>query len=294
MEFFIIFADMRTDTPDEFEYVAFVARRFCRPEDIGNPALENDAEYVAISHFKSRYATLFKNQISQCRKYLSSDDIHDTLKKYKLDYKKFWRLYLFILDYTNLSFSCIHKLESMSVRELAKTLFEEIKKSKQIKIEVNSTTYSTIHPLFIALLSNSLQNIAASESDMVDSMVCISSTSDLHRYRVGRMKFFVEMMSYFLKAKVNVRRPSKMSFIGPFLYLAELSYDHKFWYRCNPTQPEECLKYELVQNARIIVDGKELVALPYDVGKNIADTIKKCNDKPNVQNTFYYFNVTPD
>lgn len=281
-------------TLEQLEYVAFVARKFCRTQDFDNLPLQEEAEFTAINHFRNRYNGLFKEHLSKCKTYLSSNEVQEILHTYNLDYKKFWRLYLFILDYTNISFSYIPTYEPFSARQLAKVLSCEISEGVELKIIVNGKSFSTINPYFNIALSKSLQTISELNLSYMDGTVCISSTKDLQRYRVARMKFFKEMMSYFLTSKVTVRTPSKVSFIGKFLYLAEISFDERYWLGYDPRPITECKKYEILQYEHHSINGIEYVAIPFDVGKNIADTIKKCKDKPNVKNSFYYFDTTID
>lgn len=290
--FFITFAFMDKElTLEQLEYVAFVARKFCRTQDFDDLHLQEEAEFTAINHFRNRYNMLFKEHLSKCKTYLSSNEVQEILHTYNLDYKKFWRLYLFILDYTNISFSYIPTYEPFSARQLAKVLSCEISEGEELKIKVNGKSFSTINPFFKIALSKSLQTISELNLSYMDGTVCISSTKDLQINRVARMKFFKEMMSYFLTSKVTVRTPSKVSFIGKFLYLAEISFDERYWLGYDPRPITECKKYEILQYEHHSINGIEYVAIPFDVGKNIADTIKKCKDKPNVKNSFYYFDI---
>lgn len=293
--FFVTFAFMDKElTLEQLEYVAFVARKFCRAQDINDLFLQDEAEFTAIDHFRNRYNVLFKEHLSKCKTYLSSNEVQEILHTYNLDYKKFWRLYLFILDYTNISFSYIPTYEFYSARQLAKVLSCEISEGEELKIKVNGKSFSTINPFFKNKLSESLQIMSELNMSYMDGTVCISSDKDIQRYRVARMKFFKEMMSYFLMSKVTARFPSKVSFIGKFLYLAEISFDKRYWLGYEPRPIRECKKYEILQYEHHSINGIEYVAIPFDVGKNIADTIKKCKDKPNVKNSFYYFDIPTD
>ena len=198
-----------------------------------------------------------------------------------------------IVSETEISYKSGLKSETIKVSDISDIRYTAGTPSEngRLFIKANGKSFSTINPFFKKTLSDSLQIMSELDMSYMDGTVCISSDKDIQRYRVARMKFFKEMMSYFLMSKVTARFPSKVSFIGKFLYLAEISFDKRYWLGYEPRPIRECKKYEILQYEHHSINGIEYVAIPFDVGKNIADTIKKCKDKPNVKNSFYYFNI---
>ena len=50
---------MNSTTPDKFEYIAIVARQFCRDHWVEDPDLDEMAESTAIELFTKQYPKLF-------------------------------------------------------------------------------------------------------------------------------------------------------------------------------------------------------------------------------------------
>ena len=57
---------------------------------------------------------------------------------------------------------------------------------------------------------------------------------------------------------------------------------------CKPTLARFCKKYEIAQYPKVIVDGTEYIAIPFDVGKDLADRTKKSTIVPQVRHSFYF------
>lgn len=92
------------------------------------------------------------------------------------------------------------------------------------------------------------------------------------------MRFFVELFRSFLNNTATVRKPSKMSFIGIFLYLAGIVGKGKEYYY-NGYKPTDITKKNqslIKRHGTITINDKEYLKEPVDVGKDIADTIKNC------------------
>ena len=70
--------------------------------------------------------------------------------------------------------------------------------------------------------------------------------------------------------------------------MADLTRDERYWYGCKPTLEKFCKKYEIAQYQKIMVEGVEYIAIPFDVGKDLSDHIKKCTMIPQVRHSFYF------
>ena len=70
--------------------------------------------------------------------------------------------------------------------------------------------------------------------------------------------------------------------------MADLTRDERYWYGCEPTLAKFCKKYEIAQYQKIMVEGVEHIAIPFDVGKDLSDHIKKCTMIPQVRHSFYF------
>ena len=102
------------------------------------------------------------------------------------------------------------------------------------------------------------------------------------------MKFATELYSHFLGKHLSKAQRGRNSFIGKFLYLADFIKDERYWYGCKPTLARFCKKYEIAQYPKVIVDGTEYIAIPFDVGKDLTDRTKKNTTSPQVRHSFYF------
>lgn len=282
---------MNSTTPDKFEYIAIVARQFCRDHWVEDPDLDEMAESTAIELFTKQYPKLFTKYKSKLKSYLAASHIRKTLTIYGLDYKKFYFLFLFITDYTNLSFSQINTFEEKSPRELANDILADLQTTNSIEIKTNNHKFQTKNHLFIESLKKAMTSIITMDDSLLDCVVRKKTTRDIKKYRIARMKFFTTMMKYFLDVKLPQNVPSKVSFIGHFLYLAELCFEREYWLGYKPKPIGSCKPFELKQYEKVTIDGKEMLAVPFNVGKHISDTIKKCQIEPNVTNSLYFYVV---
>lgn len=86
------------------------------------------------------------------------------------------------------------------------------------------------------------------------------------------------MFRYFLDHHVKVRKPGKMIFIGKLLYLGNFVTEESYLTEYNPipitTQNERTIKL----HGTVFINGKEYIKDPDNIGKRIADNIKKCTD----------------
>ena len=139
----------------------------------------------------------------------------------------------------------------------------------------------------VALLSALKQDFPF---DWVNNNTFVSKDikEDIERYTTARMKFSTELYSHFFDQYLHKSQRGRKSFIGKFLYLADLTRDERYWYGCKPTLEKYCKKYEIAQYQKIMVEGVEYIAIPFDVGKDLSDHIKKCTMIPQLRHSFYF------
>ena len=157
-----------------------------------------------------------------------------------------------------------------------------------LDIRINKEKLSTRNPwVGVALLSALKQDFPF---DWVNNNTFVSKDIKevIERYTTARMKFSTELYSHFFDQYLHKSQRGRKSFIGKFLYLADLTRDERYWYGCKPTLAKFCKKYEIAQYQKIMVDGVEHIAIPFDVGKDLSDHIKKCTMIPQVRHSFYF------
>ena len=178
-------------------------------------------------------------------------------------------------------------IEGSLIDEFLNLIREEIKKDERL-IRINKEKLSTRNPwVGVALLSALKQDFPF---DWVNKNTFVSKNikEDIERYTTARMKFSTELYSHFFDQYLHKSQRGRKSFIGKFLYLADLTRDERYWYGCKPTLEKFCKKYEIAQYQKIMVEGVEHIAIPFDVGKDLSDHIKKCTMIPQVRHSFYF------
>lgn len=286
---------MENNELKDTEYIVFVAEKFCHNSPTINSFIKEETKRCVLERFKERYPILSKQYEQQSKKYQSSKEIQNTLESYQLDSNKFWNLFLFLADYSNACFSTKIKFEKLTPRDLAKKIYEELENTqfspsyKNIEIIINGKRHCTSNPSFYMLLSEAMHNIANNQNTDLDAVSSTKIISNNKQYNVAQMKFFHDMMWYFLKENVKTNKPSRQNFIGKFLYLAKLSFKEEYWDGYILKPKNECQKYEIIQNPLITKDGVDYVKITTNIGKNIADTIKKDKGVPNYSNVIGYF-----
>ena len=285
--FIILIYQFMELTQDNLEYMTFVAREYCYPnkkqlvheDDIKDA--EELAELAATDIFKNRFPILKDEFKDIYENYQSNTDIQATLATYNLNPDKFWLLFLFITDFTNSCLGTIFKPEE-SLRTLSEKIVDIISNDKSLKITVSSNTrsISSFSPILLELLKESCSEFISKEYQMLDVAFCKIKKIDVDKIRTKKMKFFVTLFRWFLDKNITVHQPSKMSFIGRVLFLSKIVGEEKEYYnnsfRVTPITKGN--KFLIKQHGTITINDKEYLKEPVDVGKDIADTIKKCHD----------------
>ena len=285
-------------TTNNLEYITFVAKEYCYPnkQQLKDYDAIRDAEdmviFVAISQFKQRYATLMEEFKEAYDTYSSNNEIQNTLNIYKLNTDKFWLLFLFITDFTNSCFAYSQQNEKCTIRETVNKMSQLINKEGQkdysLTLSCEEEKISSSNPLLIALFEDFCTKLSDNNDNLLDTTYYRTLEVIENKVRTKKTKFFVELFRYFLYNYTNVttEQPSRMSFIGKFLYLAKIVGENKEFYytgyKLTSITPETPVtKFFIKQYGTVIWRDKEYIKIPEDVGKDIADTIKKClNNSP--------------
>ena len=278
------------------EYIAILAGIDCLPPvkegEVIAPAFVELAQKTAIEHFTHRFPDLFQNNQDKYKLFLENSSIQKRLSEWKLDRIKFWYLHLFIIDYVTDSFSDVTIFEKLSTKQYIEKLIKSLEKTDIEKlcldIRINKEKLSTRNPwVGVALLSALKQDFPF---DWVNKNTFVSKNikEDIERYTTARMKFSTELYSHIFDQYLHKSQRGRKSFIGKFLYLADLTRDERYWYGCKTTLEKFCKKYEIAQYQKIMVEGVEYIAIPFDVGKDLSDHIKKCTMIPQVRHSFYF------
>ena len=281
---------------DKTEYIAIVEGMDCLPYVHVNEVIDHTyielAQNVAINHFANRFPTLFQKNQEKYKLFLGNDNIQRQLSKWQLDPIKFWYLHLFIIDYATDSFSNVTIFEELSTKQyidrLIKTLENTDTEDFCLDIRIDKKKLSTQNPWVVAALLSALKQEYPFDWANRDTVVSKEIREDVERYNTARMKFATELYSHFFDQNLPKSQRGRKSFIGKFLYLADFIKDERYWYGCKPTLKRFCKKYEIAQYPRIMVEGTEHIAIPFDVGKDLADRTKKSITDPQVRHSFYF------
>lgn len=285
---------------DDLEYIIFVAREYCYPnkQQLKDCDAIRDAEDMAVSiaipQFKQRHPILMKEFKEAYDTYLSNDEIQNTLTIYGLNPDKFWLLFLFITDFTNSCFIYSQQNEKYTIRETAKKMSQLINKEEvknySLTLSCVEETISSSNPLLIALFEDFCAKLSDNNDTFLDTTYYKTLEVVEDKVKTKKMKFFVELFRYFLYNRVEARQPSKMSFIGKFLYLAQIVEEEKeFYYNgyfATPITPKN--KFLVKRYGTITIKDKEFIKEPVDIGKDIADTVKKCTDYTPISTSNYF------
>ena len=281
---------------DKTEYIAIVAGMDCLPSVHVNEVIDHTyvelAQNTAINHFANRFPTLFQENQEKYKLFLGNDNFQRQLSKWQLDPIKFWYLHLFIIDYATDSFSNVTIFEELSTKQyidrLIKTLENTETENLCLDIRINKKKLSTQNPWVVVALLSALKQEYPFDWANRDTVVSKEIREDVERYNTARMKFATELYSHFFDQNLPKSQRGRKSFIGKFLYLADFTKDERYWYGCKPTLERFCKKYEVAQYPKVIVDGTEYIAIPFDVGKDLADRTKKSTIAPQVRHSFYF------
>lgn len=281
---------------DKTEYIAFLAGIDCLPPvkegEVIAPAFVELAQKTAIEHFAHRFPDLFQENQDKYKLFLENSSIQKQLSEWKLDPIKFWYLHLFVMDYATDSFCDVTVFEKLSTKQyiekLIKTLENTDMEEFSLDIRINKEKLTTQNPWIVVALLSALKHDFPFDWTNGDTVVSKRITEDVEHYNTARMKFATELYSHFLAHHLSKAQRHRNSFIGKFLYLADFIKDERYWYGCKPTLARFCKKYEIAQYPKVIVDGAEYIAIPFDVGKDLADRIKKNTTSPQVRHSFYF------
>ena len=281
---------------DKTEYITIVAGIDSLPPankgEVIAPAFVELAQKTAIEHFTHRFPDLFQENRAKYKLFLENSTIQKQLSEWKLDPIKFWYLHLFIIDYATDSFCDVTIFEELSAKQyidgLIKTLENTDMEDFCLDIRINKKKLSTQNPWVVAALLSALKQEYPFDWANRDTVVSKEIREDVERYNTARMKFATKLYSHFLDQYLPKSQRGRKSFIGKFLYLADFTKDERYWYGCKPTLARFCKKYEIAQYPKVIVDGTEYIAIPFDVGKNLADRTKKSTIAPQVRHSFYF------
>lgn len=288
--------DNMTFDINKTEYIAILSGIDCLPPvkegEVIAPAFVELAQKTAIEHFTHRFPDLFQENRAKYKLFLENSTIQKQLSEWKLDPIKFWYLHLFIIDYATDSFCDVTIFEELSAKQyidgLIKTLENTDMEDFCLDIRINKKKLSTQNPWVVAALLSALKQEYPFDWANRDTVVSKEIREDVERYNTARMKFATKLYSHFLDQYLPKSQRGRKSFIGKFLYLADFTKDERYWYGCKPTLARFCKKYEIAQYPKVIVDGTEYIAIPFDVGKDLADRTKKSTIAPQVRHSFYF------
>ena len=287
-------------TTDNLEYIIYVAKDYCylnkkQIENCGEEVIKTTQEVavdIAILTFKHRYPIIEEQYRDKHEMFISNPEIQDTLVIYNLNPDKFWLLFLFVTDFMNSCFS--HRIEApQAVNEVASEMLDTLETSiehcdtaidgysnmdnAQLTLSTNTNSISTTNPLFLALFKEFCSMLVKSEDNNLFRVPCEFIELMEDKVRTKKMRFFVELFRHFLDAHIKVVKPSRMTFIGKFLYLANIAEQEWFYTGFFPTPINKKNQYMIKLFGTMTMDGTEYIKEPIDVGKKIADTIKKCD-----------------
>ena len=288
--------DNMTFEIDKTEYIAIVAGIDSLPPankgEVIAPAFVELAQKTAMEHFTHRFPDLFQENRARYKLFLENSTIQKQLSEWKLDPIKFWYLHLFIIDYATDSFCDVTIFEELSAKQYIDGLIKTLENTDMevfcLDIRINKKKLSTQNPWVVAALLSALKQEYPFDWANRDTVVSKEIREDVERYNTARMKFATELYSHFLDQYLPKSQRGRKSFIGKFLYLADFTKDERYWYGCKPTLARFCKKYEIAQYPKVIVDGTEYIAIPFDVGKDLADRTKKSTIAPQVRHSFYF------
>lgn len=267
-------------TEENLEYITFVAKEYCHLPEFNDEYSRLNASTHAKSIFKARYETLNDTFQKAYQEYSQNEKIKSTINIYQLDSNKLWLLFLFITDFTE---SCFYEntIEEFSITDFCKECISLIENSNDINITVTSPDkkISLKNPVLIKTFKDFCEIlIQQPNNDLLNNRFYQTIIDEKNKHEIKKIKLFVKMFRYFLDHHVKVRKPGKMIFIGKLLYLGNFVTEESYLTEYNPipitTQNERTIKL----HGTVFINGKEYIKDPDDIGKRIANNIKKCTD----------------
>lgn len=266
---------------ENLEYITFVAKEYCHLPEFNDEYSKLNASTHAKSIFKARYETLNDTFQKAYQEYSQNEKIKSTINIYQLDSNKLWLLFLFITDFTE---SCFYEdtiIEEFSITDFCKECISLIENSNDVNITITSPDkkISLKNPELIKTFKNFCEIlIQKSNNNFLDYRFYQTIIDEKNKYEIKKIKLFVKMFRYFLDHHVKVRNPSKMTFIGKLLYLGNLVTGESYLTEYNPIPITTKNKFKIKLYGTVFINGKEYIKDPDDIGKRIADNIKKCTD----------------
>lgn len=266
---------------ENLEYITFVAKEYCHLPEFNDEYSRLNASTHAKSIFKARYETLNDTFQKAYQEYSQNEKIKSTINIYQLDSNKLWLLLLFITDFTE---SCFYEdtiIEEFSITDFCKECISLIENSNDVNITITSPDkkISMKNPELIKTFKNFCEIlIQKSNNNFLDYRFYQTIIDEKNKYEIKKIKLFVKMFRYFLDKHVKVRNPSKMTFIGKLLYLGNFVTGESYLTEYNPIPITTKNKFKIKLYGTVFINGREYIKDPDDIGKRIADNIKKCTD----------------
>lgn len=268
-------------TEENLEYITFVAKEYCHSPEFNDEYSRLNASTHAKSIFKARYETLNDTFQKSYQEYSQNEKIKSTINIYQLDSDKLWLLFLFITDFTESCFYEDTNIEELSITDFCKECISLIENNNDVNITVTSPDkkISLKNPVFIKTFKDFCEIlIQQPNNNLINNKFYQTVIDEKNKHEIRKIKFFVKAFRYFLDNYVEVRKPSKMTFIGKFLYLAEFITDESYiteYYLVPITKKN---KHFAKIYGTVTINEKEYIKEPVDIGKLIADNTKKCTN----------------
>lgn len=188
---------------------------------------------------------------------------------------------LSITDFTESCFYEDTNIEEHSISDFCKECISLIENSNDVNITVTSPDkrISLKNPVFIKTFKDFCEIlIQQSNNNLINNRFYQTIIDEKNKHEIKKIKLFVKMFRYFLDNHVKVRNPSKMTFIGKLLYLGNFVTEESYLTEYNPIPITTKNKFKIKLYGTVFINGREYIKDPDDIGKRIADKIKKCTD----------------
>ncbi|HJH64464.1 MAG TPA: hypothetical protein OIM59_07505 [Bacteroides mediterraneensis] len=267
-------------TEENLEYITFVAMEYCHLPEFNDEYSRLNASIHAKSIFKARYETLNDTFQKAYQEYSQNEKIKSTINIYQLDSNKLWLLFLFITDFTESCFYEDTNTEKLSINDFCKECISLIENSNDINITVTSDKRISLkNPVFIKAFKDFCEILIQQPNNNLMNIKFYQTIIDEKgKHEIKKITLFVKMFRYFLDNHVKVRKPSKMTFIGKLLFLGNFVTEESYLTEYNPTPITTKNKFKIKLYGTVFINGKEYIKDYDNIGKRIADNIKKCTD----------------
>lgn len=264
---------------EDFEYAGYIASKYCRPKEFdGCLRIEQEAMQHAWVIYKGWYTESFTELKDQFEIYNSNADIQNKLTAFRLDSYKFWVLLLFTRDLVTATISS-HIDLSPSIRQEASSIKELLDNSSgDFSIIMDGRKLEITHAFIISSIKELMDDIVSTSTNEFDfaSLNGISEIKNIHR-----VKKTTELLREFLDLKIPSNRAGKMSFIGKMLFLSGFVDSEDYLTGKHITgqlTQKNSWKLKTGKAELITINNRQYLYEPFDVGKHLADAIKKCTE----------------